>query len=254
MQWLYFEQGTEGLKKKLFFKIYLFQNLHNCFEDKITVMVPDFSVYIVRKFLKLFYTGSVNLSNPWELEDIKEFGCKELGLSMGLDQLKFTKYSPDETVGYTSFSSPRSSIVSSSSNDKPDTPSPIMPILEKMPILETMPLSNYSAKRYKPKPRKFLKPRADTQTQPEIAAQKPVKPQADTQTQPEIAAQKSDNNFPESSDEQVRLKLILTSFELGAVHNVNILERLSIPPVAVVSNEVRLVLFWLAVMMTHPYT
>ena len=218
MQWLYFEQGTEGLKKKLFFKIYLFQNLHNGFEDKITVMVPDFSVYIVRKFLKLFYTGSVNLSNPWELEDIKEFGCKELGLSMGLDQLKFTKYSPDETVGYTSFSSPRSSIVSSSSNDKPDTPSPIMPILEKMPILETMPLSNYSAKRYKPKPRKFLKPRADTQTQPEIAAQKPVKPQADTQTQPEIAAQKSDNNFTESSDEQVQLKLILTSFELGAVH------------------------------------
>ena len=183
-------------------------------------MVPDFSVNIVRKFLKLFYTGSVNLSDPWELEDIKEFGCKELGLSMGLDQLKFTRYSPEETLAYTSFSSPRCSIVSSSSNDKPDTPSPIMPILEIMPALETMPLSNFAAKRHKPKPRKFLKPKgADNQAQPDIGPPKPVKPKrADTQAQPEIAAPQPDNVFLECSDEQVRLKLILTYFELGAVH------------------------------------
>jgi BTB/POZ domain len=62
-------------------------NIHTCQEQFITVVVPDFSIRVVRKFLKLFYTGSVELSSYIELEEIKEFGCKELGLAMGFDQV-----------------------------------------------------------------------------------------------------------------------------------------------------------------------
>jgi len=72
------------------------ENIHTCLEEFIVVLVPDFSIKIVRKFLKLFYTGSVNLSDLSELEDIKEFGCRQLGLSMGFDQLKFTKVDAEE--------------------------------------------------------------------------------------------------------------------------------------------------------------
>ena len=64
-------------------------NIHTCFEQFITVVVPDFSIRVVQKFLKLFYTGSVVLKSYVELEEIKEFGCNQLGLSMSFDQLKF---------------------------------------------------------------------------------------------------------------------------------------------------------------------
>jgi hypothetical protein len=71
-------------------------NVHNCLEEFITVLVPDFSISIVRKFLKLFYTGSVELSDCIELEEIKEFGCRQLGLSMSLDQLKFERVASEK--------------------------------------------------------------------------------------------------------------------------------------------------------------
>jgi hypothetical protein len=78
-------------------------NIHTCLEQFITIVVPDFSIRIVRKFLKLFYTGSVELSNYIELEEIKQFGCKELGLAMGFNQLKFEDPS---TSGKTTLAAP----------------------------------------------------------------------------------------------------------------------------------------------------
>ena len=44
----------------------------------------------------MFYTGSVELTNYLELEEIKDFGCKQLGLSLSFDQLKFESLAASE--------------------------------------------------------------------------------------------------------------------------------------------------------------
>jgi hypothetical protein len=45
--------------------------MHVCADEKVTVVVPDYSVKVVKNFLQLFYTGSVKLSDRKDLEQVQ---------------------------------------------------------------------------------------------------------------------------------------------------------------------------------------
>ena len=51
-------------------------------DEELVVIVPDFKVETVRKFLELVYTGKSELNGPNEFEEVKEFGFKQLGFFM----------------------------------------------------------------------------------------------------------------------------------------------------------------------------
>lgn len=58
-----------------------------CFDDIVTLIVPDVSIKTVQKFLEFLYTGSIQLETQEELRLIQQFGCNLLGF-FNLPELK----------------------------------------------------------------------------------------------------------------------------------------------------------------------
>ena len=147
-------------------------NIHTCLENAITILVPDFSIRVVKKFLQLFYTGSVELSSYVELEEIKEFGCKELGLAMSLDQLKFvslvesepSKLAPQNLTNLNEISAFSRKRRSGPKHGQPKTPTgPRGDSFDSMMTLAAVRQTISEATRHKPMPKKF-KPNNELQS------------------------------------------------------------------------------------------
>ena len=72
--------SVHDLNSKLIHHTYPVYNLNflNLQDEITTVILPDVSIEIVTKFLKLVYTGSTGVSNNDEMNEINHFGAKIL--------------------------------------------------------------------------------------------------------------------------------------------------------------------------------